>query len=149
MPPSSLPKLWNFIYQITPVNYFANSLLSTEISGVPVECAKSEILVFDPEEGKTCGTYLQEYMKLAGGSILNPKDIVQCQVCPLADTTSLLASIGVDFDQRWRNFGITLAFCAINILAALFFYWLARVPKKSKIQGTEKGDESPQATSLT
>jgi len=132
VPPASLPKIWNLIYQITPVNYFANSLLSTGISGITIECAKNEIVLLNPPTGKSCESYLYEYLKLAGGNLLNPQAYSQCEYCPVSDTSSLLGNIGVHFDKRWRNFGITLVFSVINVLGALSLYWLFRVPKKSK-----------------
>ena len=42
---------------------------------------------------------------------------------------SILESINALFSQRWRNFGIFVAFIGINIILTIFFYWLARVPK--------------------
>ncbi|TQN73727.1 ZEB2-regulated ABC transporter 1, partial [Colletotrichum shisoi] len=40
-----------------------------------------------------------------------------------------LASVNVDFANRWRNFGIMWAFVVFNVAAAFLLYWLARVPK--------------------
>ena len=55
-----------------------------------------------------------------------------CQFCPVEDTDALLASVGVFYDQRWRDFGISLVYSAVNIGLALGLYWIARVPKNRK-----------------
>jgi hypothetical protein len=38
----------------------------------------------------------------------------------------------LNYDLRWRNFGIMWAFIIFNVFGAVLFYWLARVPKKPK-----------------
>jgi flagellar biosynthesis/type III secretory pathway M-ring protein FliF/YscJ len=41
--------------------------------------------------------------------------------------------------RRWRNFGLLWVYVVFNIFAAVFFYWLARVPKN---KGKEQAEES-------
>jgi len=41
----------------------------------------------------------------------------------------LLGALGIDYADRWRDWGITVVFTVVNILGTLGIYWLARVPK--------------------
>jgi ABC-type multidrug transport system permease subunit len=130
VPSTSLPRFWIFMYRATPVTYLVSSMISTGVGGVPIVCAANELVKFDPPTGQTCSQYLTDYLSYAGGSLLNPTATQQCQFCPVSDTNTLLAGVGIFFEHRWRDFGITLAYSAINIALALGLYWLFRVPKK-------------------
>jgi len=49
----------------------------------------------------------------------------------LSSTNQFLAQVSSNYALRWRNFGILWAFIIFNGFAAVFLYWLVRVPKKS------------------
>ena len=127
--PAALPRVWIFMYRVTPLTYFINALVSTGVAGVNVVCAANEIVRFDPPSGQICSLYLKEYMSHAGGSLLNPSATRQCEFCLAADTDSVLAALGIYFGDRWRNFEISLIYSAVNVTGALCLYWLFRVPK--------------------
>lgn len=120
------------MYRVTPVTYFINALVSTGLAGVDITCASNEILKFDPIEGQSCASYLQDYINIAGGSLLNPEATQQCQFCPFSNTDSLLATLGIYFEHRWRNYAITIVYSVVNAAGALFLYWLFRVPKGAR-----------------
>ncbi|EDN03106.1 hypothetical protein HCAG_00970 [Histoplasma mississippiense (nom. inval.)] len=44
-------------------------------------------------------------------------------------TDDYLKQVNIYFADRWFNIGILFAFIAVNIVGAVFFYWLVRVPK--------------------
>ena len=58
----------------------------------------------------------------------------ECRFCPMKSTNDFLATISVDFANRWRNFGLLWVYIVFNIAAAAFLYWLARVPKNRKVK---------------
>ncbi len=120
------------MYRITPLTYFINTLVSTGLGGVQVECTTNEILEFDPANGKDCGSYLKDYMNQAGGGLLNPQAMRECRSCPVSSTDSLLAALGIYYEDRWRNFAITLVYSFVNVAGALCLYWLFRVPKGAR-----------------
>lgn len=120
------------MYRITPVTYFIDTMVSTGLAGVGVTCATKEILSFDTPNGQNCQSYLKDYVDEVGGYVLNPSGTSQCQFCPVSTTNDILAKLGVYYDVRWRNFTITVAFSIINIIGALFLYWLFRVPKGAR-----------------
>lgn len=120
------------MYRVTPVTYFINSLVSTGLGGVDITCASKELLKFDPPSGQSCAVYLQEYISRAGGSLLDPNATQGCQFCPVSSMNSLLATLGIYFEDRWRNYAITIVYSIANAAGALFLYWLFRVPKGAR-----------------
>ena len=40
-----------------------------------------------------------------------------------------LAGVGTNISDSWRNFGLMWVYIFFNLAAALFLYWLGRVPK--------------------
>ncbi|KXH52374.1 ABC-2 type transporter [Colletotrichum salicis] len=58
----------------------------------------------------------------------------KCQYCAMSDTNTFLKGINVDFDHRWRNFGLVWAYCIFNIVVAALVYWLVRMPKNKKVK---------------
>jgi ATP-binding cassette subfamily G (WHITE) protein 2 (PDR) len=107
-------------------------IVSTGIGHTPILCSAKEMVHFDPPAAKDCATYLTEYITYAGGSLLNPNATQNCQFCPVSNTDNVLAVLGIKFEDRWRDFGLTLVYSAINVLGALALYWLFRLPKKMK-----------------
>ena len=133
--PAQLPGFWIFMYRISPFTYLVDGILSTGMANALITCSDIEYLHFDPPNGSTCGEYLQSYISSAGGYVLDPKATQDCQFCTIRDTNTLLKTLSVNYDLRWRNFGIMWAYVAFNVLGAIVLYWLARVPK---IKGREE-----------
>ncbi|MCJ1308910.1 hypothetical protein MMC25_002565 [Agyrium rufum] len=136
--PSLLPGFWIFMYRISPFTYLISAMLSTGVANTNVVCADIEYLHFDPANGQMCGDYMAAYINATGGYLQNPSATSQCSFCAVGDTNVFLAQVSSYYDERWRNFGIMWAFIIFNVFAALFIYWLARVPKKPKVTKAEK-----------
>ena len=117
--------------------YLVSGLLSTGVANTEVYCAANELLRFQPPSGSTCGEYMSTYIDVVGGRLSNPNDTSDCSFCPISDTNTFLAGVSSNYDDRWRNFGILWVFVFFNVAAALFIYWLARMPKKNL--GKKKG----------
>ncbi|KAI9874352.1 MAG: hypothetical protein M1830_009844 [Pleopsidium flavum] len=131
--PSDLPGFWIFMYRVSPLTYLVGGMMSTGLANAEVVCSSIELLTFNSPSGQTCGDYLTEYISSAGGRVLNPDTMGQCQFCPLVETNTFLATIGVKFDNRWRDFGLQLVYIAFNICGTFVLYWLVRVPKRQKV----------------
>ena len=127
--PSALPSFWTFMYRATPVTYFVSALISTGVSGASIVCSQIELLALQPPPGQSCGAYLNDYVQSAGGSLLNPGATQDCQFCPLASTDALLATLDIEFVDRWRNFGISLCYTGANFLGALYCTGFSGYPK--------------------
>ena len=109
-------------------------MLSTGLANTNITCSSIELSHFNPRIGQTCAEYMHDYISLAGGYVNNPEATQDCQFCYASDTNVYLTGVSASYANRWRDFGIMWAFIIFNVIAALFLYWLARVPKKQKVQ---------------
>lgn len=144
-PPDALPGFWIFMYRLSPLSYLVGGIASTGLHQRHITCTDGELSKFDAPPGQTCGQYLKSYLEHASGRLLNPAATASCQYCPLRTADQYLAGNQVYWSERWRNFGILLAFIAFNIFATIGLYWLARVrplrvkrEKNTKKLGEEK-----------
>ncbi|KYK55785.1 ABC transporter ABCl1 [Drechmeria coniospora] len=136
--PATLPGFWIFMYRVSPFTYLVSGLLSVGVANTVVVCAENEFLHFAPPDGQTCGEYMAAYESVFGGKLQNDTSTVLCSFCPISETNTFLAGVSSNYDDRWRNFGILWAYVIFNVVAALFVYWLARVPKKQLGKGKKK-----------
>ncbi|KAI0106740.1 ABC-2 type transporter-domain-containing protein [Daldinia grandis] len=130
VPRSSLPGFWIFMYRISPFTYIIGAMLAVGVANHEVRCSTLELLHFQPPKGETCGQYIDPYNQVAFGAVYNPEATSDCNFCSLANTNTFLASVDSFYADRWRNTGLIWVYIAFNVAAALFLYWLARVPKK-------------------
>ena len=113
-------------------------MLTTGTADAPLSCSSYEYLHLRPPSNQTCGQYLQNFQKFSAmssgdpGILINPDDTELCSYCALSKTNSYLNQLNMSYNDAWRDFGILWAFIVFNIGAAVFIYWLARVPKGKK-----------------
>jgi ATP-binding cassette subfamily G (WHITE) protein 2 (PDR) len=137
--PEQLPGFWIFMYRLSPFTYMVSGMLSVGVANSQVRCADNEYLVFTPPQGQSCGDYMANYKSVYGGYPLDPNSTTDCRYCSIEDTNVFLSSVHANYTDVWRNFGILWVYIVFNIAGALFFYWLARVPKvKKEDKGGEK-----------
>ena len=127
--PTELPGFWIFMYRVNPFTYVVEGFLGTSLANAPVQCSPDEFVTFSAPNSSTCRTYLSDYLNRAGGYLEDP-DSTECRYCALSETNGFLSSINVSWDNRWRDFGFMWVYCIFNIVAAVFLYWLVRVPKR-------------------
>ncbi|OAA40910.1 ABC transporter ABCl1 [Metarhizium rileyi] len=127
--PETLPRFWIFMYRVSPFTYLVSGMLSTGVANTRVTCAANELLSFEPPSNQTCWQYMESYIGVFGGELTNPNTTSTCEFCTISDTNVFLAGVSSKYADRWRNFGLLWVFVMFNIAAALFVYWLARVPK--------------------
>lgn len=133
--PDTLPRFWIFMYRVNPFTYIVEGFLGTTLANAPVTCAFNELVEFQAPAGSTCSEYMETYLQMAGGYLANNSgDLSDCQFCAMKSTNDFLAGINVDFSNRWRDFGLIWVFIVFNVFTACFLYWLARVPKKTKVK---------------
>ncbi|KAF1977467.1 ABC drug exporter AbcA [Bimuria novae-zelandiae CBS 107.79] len=142
--PEMLPGFWIFMYRVSPFTYLVSGMLSVGVANTEVVCGDNELLHFEPPNGSTCSEYMSPYQQAVGGYSANPDATTDCQFCVIGDTNVFLAGVHADYKDAWRNFGLLWVYVGFNIAGALFFYWLARVPKKSRKADKEKVELSPQ-----
>jgi ATP-binding cassette subfamily G (WHITE) protein 2 (PDR) len=117
--PKNLPKFWIFMYRVNPFTYLTSSFLSAAIGEAPVQCAADELLGMRSPGSQTCEQYLSSYITSAGGVIIDPSATSVCQYCPVKDTTQFLEAVGINFDDRWRNYGLMWVYICVNIAAVV------------------------------
>ncbi|KAH7083362.1 ABC-2 type transporter-domain-containing protein [Paraphoma chrysanthemicola] len=130
--PSDFPGFWIFMYRVSPFTYLVSGMLASGLANSQVTCADREYIVFEPTNSQTCQQYTAQYRSAMGGYVADPNATANCQLCTIADTNTFLASIGSDYSEAWRNFGILWVYVIFNIVAALALYWLVRMPKTKK-----------------
>ena len=135
--PDVLPGFWIFMYRCNPFTYLVQAMLSTGLANTFVKCAEREYVSVKPPNGESCSTYLDPYIKFAGGYFETRND-GSCAFCQMSSTNTFLKSVNSLYTERWRNFGIFIAFIAINIILTVIFYWLARVPKGNREKKNKK-----------
>lgn len=135
--PNDLPGFWIFMYRVNPFTYFMDGLISTAVGQAPVQCAPNEFLVFNSAENMTCGAYMQPYVEAMGGYLLDSGATGTCEYCQLDNTDQFLSTFSASFNRRWRNFGLLWVYVVFNLVAAVAFYWLFRVPSKKRSQAVK------------
>ncbi|KAK9464577.1 ABC-2 type transporter-domain-containing protein [Lipomyces arxii] len=130
--PSVLPGFWIFLYRVSPFTYLIDAMLAVGVANTQVVCSSIEVLRFNPPSNETCGSYMMDYMAVAGGQLLNPEATSACQFCTVSSTNTFLASVSSSYHHRWRNFGLMWVYIVFNCFGAVALYWLMRVPKRWK-----------------
>lgn len=131
---TTMPGFWQFMYRVSPMQYWISGMLALAIANAPVQCAENEWHKLSAPNGQTCQQYFQKMFDAAPdstGYLRNPNATGECSYCALKSTNQYLASIESTYNVRWRKFGYLWAFVAFNFIAAIILYWLARVPKSN------------------
>ncbi|KAK3695733.1 ABC-2 type transporter-domain-containing protein [Podospora appendiculata] len=116
VPYTQLNVFWKYwLYWLNPSTYFMGGVLAATMADQEVICAPDEAAYFNPPSGQTCAEFASDFVTQAGqGYLTNPDGMVDCGYCPYASGTEYLTSLNVMPDQKWRDFGIFLAFCVSN-----------------------------------
>ncbi|KAJ5725406.1 ABC multidrug transporter C [Penicillium malachiteum] len=130
--PSEMPGFWIFMYRVSPFTYLVSAMLSTGVSGTDAYCGAVEYVSLNPPSNQTCYQYMEKYIVANGGYLQNPNATTDCSFCTIDSTDTFLADVGSYYSDAWRNFGFMWIYIIFNIFAAVFIYWIARVPKGSR-----------------
>ncbi|KAI7870595.1 ABC-2 type transporter-domain-containing protein [Spinellus fusiger] len=128
-PPSAMPHFWSsWMYWVDPFHYYIEGLGVNELSNINVECTDNDLLRFTPPVGKTCGEYMSNFFSYGGpGYIVNSNATQpeQCGYCIYNSGEEFYSlTFGWDVANKWRNFGVLVAFCGFNIIVFLgLVYW--------------------------
>lgn len=133
VPYQQLVVFWRYwMYYVNPSTYFVGGVLSSTLVNQDVRCADHEAAHFKPPSGKTCAEFANDFIKTAGrGYLIDPNATDMCGYCPYSDGTEYLASLHIEPSQKWRDFGIFLAFCISNWALVYFFIYTVRVRRWS------------------
>lgn len=115
------------MYYINPSTYWISGVLGATLHNIPVQCTPSETVRFNPPPKLTCSSYAGSFAQSAGGYLLNPAATSDCRYCPYSVGDQYLSSLNIAYEQRWRDFGIFLAFCVSNWALVYFFIYSVRI----------------------
>ncbi|KAM0554199.1 hypothetical protein ACHAPJ_007001 [Fusarium lateritium] len=139
-PYASLPVFWRYwMYYANPSTYWIGGILAATLDGAPVECASAETAKFDVPSGQTCQEYAGAFVRSAGGYLVDSNATSSCEFCPVASGNEYLASLNIKASDKWRDFGIFLAFCVSNWMLVYFFIYTVRIKGWSFGLGTVFG----------
>ncbi|KAI0884215.1 ABC-2 type transporter-domain-containing protein [Annulohypoxylon maeteangense] len=127
-PYAMLNVFWrSWMYWANPATYWIGGMVAAGLDGIPVQCDPSETARFDVPQNQTCQTYAGEFARTAGGYLVNPDANSDCQYCQYSVGNQYLTTLNINADDKWRNFGIFLAFCFSNWMLVYFFIYTVRV----------------------
>ena len=111
-------------------------MLGVIIHDQPVQCKGSEFARFSAPPGTTCQSYVDPYIKQAGGYVQVASDGL-CEFCQYATGDQFGEGFSVYYSHKWRDFGIFLGFIAFNYAVVYFATYLrfkAKNPVSSLLQ---------------
>ncbi|KAJ5667477.1 ABC multidrug transporter atrF [Penicillium longicatenatum] len=129
-PYANYPVFWKYwMYYVNPVTWWLRGVLSAILPAVKITCADGETTKFTPPSGMTCGQYAGDYVQnIAGqGYLVDTSSTTECQYCPYSNGTEYMQQLNVHDGDKWRCFGIFLAFVIINWFLVYFFIYTVRV----------------------
>ncbi|KAK1149865.1 ATP-binding cassette transporter snq2 [Aspergillus melleus] len=129
-PYSDYPVFWKYwMYYVNPVTWWLRGVISSVFPSVEINCTSMESTHFDPPPGSTCGDYANDFVRnIAGaGYLVDPNATSDCQYCPYRDGMEYMQTLNVHDGDKWRCFGIFLAFVIINWALVYFFIYTVRV----------------------
>jgi ATP-binding cassette, subfamily G (WHITE), member 2, SNQ2 len=131
IPHSEIPRFWRaWLNPLDPMSRLVSGMMATELHGLQVQCTQSELAVFNPPTGQTCGEYAATFLQTAIGYLTNPNATSDCGYCQYNVGDSYLSTLGFSWQNRWRDLGIFAAFIGSNliilVLAARFLNYARR-----------------------
>ncbi|TKA48982.1 hypothetical protein B0A54_01058 [Friedmanniomyces endolithicus] len=86
--------------------------------------------IADAETGGNLANLLFSLSLIFCGVLASPTTLPRFWI--FIDTNIFLRAVSASYAHVWRDYGILWVYIIVNACGALFFYWLARVPKKAK-----------------
>lgn len=129
-PYSAYPVFWKYwMYYVNPVTWWLRGVLSSVLPPVTIECGRNEVTRFTPPPNMTCGEYANDYIYniAKAGYLVEPLNMTTCEYCPYENGTQYMSQLNVHAGDKWRCFGIFLAFVIVNWMLVYFFIYTVRV----------------------
>ena len=129
-PYAAYPVFWKYwMYYVNPVTWWLRGVLSSVLPPVTIECGDQEVTRFTPPSGMTCADYTNSYIHdiAKSGYLVHPQNTTLCEYCPYTNGTQYMTQLNVHEGDKWRCFGIFLAFVIINWVLVYFFIYTVRV----------------------
>lgn len=92
-PKSVTPSGWRWYYNVSPLYYWSEGVVTNMLHDLPIRCQQSELSSFYPPNGSTCGQYAADFLQTATGYLVNPDSVSGCQYCKYQDGQSYVSGI--------------------------------------------------------
>ena len=124
VPFAALPTFWrSWMYYLTPFTYLLEGFLSAAVHDRPVNCADNEFARFQPPPNESCDSYTQQFVAQAGGYVQTGAEGI-CEFCQYRNGDEFARGFNIYYSNKWRDFGIFIAFCVFNFAFVFFASWL-------------------------
>ena len=90
-PEPDTPKGWSWYYNVSPLFYFGEGITTNVLQDLKITCADSEISIFEPPAGMSCGDYARSFLDTATGYLVNPDSTASCGYCRYKDGQSYVS----------------------------------------------------------
>ena len=128
-PYTQIPVFWRYwMYYVNPTTWWIAGVLGATLHDQPVQCQETELAHFNPPPGMTCQQYAGDFVTSAGqGYLSNPGATSNCGYCQYSTGDNYLSSLNINAEDKWRNFGIFMAYVVANWFLVYFFIYTTRI----------------------
>ncbi|KAN0038043.1 hypothetical protein ACTA71_000215 [Dictyostelium dimigraforme] len=131
VPPSMSSFYQDWLYHLNPAKYFLEGLITTVLKPIQVICTDVDLIKFTAPNGLDCQSYSAPFLESAPGNVITLNNSTnECGYCIYQTGEDYFQSLGWDYNNRWRNFGIIVAYWGSSMLAILFFVYLTQKPRR-------------------
>ncbi|KAJ5737639.1 uncharacterized protein N7483_002764 [Penicillium malachiteum] len=117
IPKPQMPKFWrSWLYQLDPFTRLISGMVVTELHGREVQCTSSEYNSFTSPSNQTCGEYMAAFFERGGNGYILNNSTQDCQYCEYKIGDQFYDAYDMNFDNRWRDLGILIAFVGSNLI---------------------------------
>ncbi|KAA8647011.1 hypothetical protein EYZ11_000144 [Aspergillus tanneri] len=117
VPKPQIPKFWRvWLHQLDPFTRIVSGMVTTELYGRPVVCRPNEYNHFQAPPGQTCGEYMQPFFDRGGLGYLAENATQACKYCAFKVGDQFYQTFTMNFDHRWRDLGIYIAYIGSNLI---------------------------------
>ncbi|KAJ5716515.1 hypothetical protein N7493_008426 [Penicillium malachiteum] len=117
IPKPQMPKFWrSWLYQLDPFTRLISGMVVTELHGREVQCINSEYNSFTSPSNQTCGEYMAPFFERGGNGYIVNNATQDCQYCLYKMGDQFYDAYDMNFDNRWRDLGILIAFVGSNLI---------------------------------
>lgn len=116
IPAPRMPRFWHaWLYQLDPFTRLIGGMVTTALHEVPVVCRPGELNRFAAPAGQSCGDYMGRFFDNGGAGYLVNNATEACEYCAYKVGDQFYGPLAMNFDHRWRDMGIFLAFVGSNL----------------------------------
>lgn len=102
-PKSVTPSGWRWYYNVSPLYYWSEGVMTDVLHDLPIRCQESELSIFYPPNGTTCGQYAADFLRTATGYLVNPDSLSDCHYCRYQDGQSYVSAISEEKREERRE----------------------------------------------